>query len=439
MPTDAGCGLTMAKYFFSSYFLDVDERRLLRDNEELRLRGKLFDTLRVLVENAGKLVRKDAFMESVWPDSVVEDNNLDYCISQLRKLFHPEKYIETVPRHGYRFVAEVTSPKPQGQSIELEPAVQRPDAPDQQIGFIEAVPRVGYRFPGKVESAGKAPISAVVLGDGLKRQEIRYCMTSDQARLAYASIGTGPPLVKASNWLTHLDYEWESPIWRHWWAEFSKHHRMVRYDERGNGMSQRDVTEISFDTWIRDLETVVDAAGLDRFSMLGISRGGSIAIAYAVMHPERVSKLVLYGAFPAGLNHHGSPKAREARRALESLVRLGWGVNNPAFCKMFTCRFVPNATPAHEHWFDDLQRVSTSAENAARLMEIDDNIDVRGLLRQIRVPTLVVHCDGDQVVAPECGRQMAAEIPDARPSSCRLQSLMSIVFATGQHRPGDAS
>ena len=191
MPTDAGCGLTMAKYFFSSYFLDVDERRLLRDNEELRLRGKLFDTLRVLVENAGKLVRKDAFMESVWPDSVVEDNNLDYCISQLRKLFHPEKYIETVPRHGYRFVAEVTSPKPQGQSIELEPAVQRPDAPDQQIGFIEAVPRVGYRFPGKVESAGKAPISAVVLGDGLKRQEIRYCMTSDQARLAYASIGNG--------------------------------------------------------------------------------------------------------------------------------------------------------------------------------------------------------------------------------------------------------
>jgi pimeloyl-ACP methyl ester carboxylesterase/DNA-binding winged helix-turn-helix (wHTH) protein len=404
----------MAKYFFSSYFLDVDERRLLRDNEELRLRGKLFDTLRVLVENAGKLVRKDAFMESVWPDSVVEDNNLDYCISQLRKLFHPEKYIETVPRHGYRFVAEVTSPKPQGQSIELEPAVQRPDAPDQQIEFIETVPRVGYRFPGKVESAGKAPISAVVLGDGLKRQEIRYCMTSDQARLAYASIGNGPPLVKASNWLTHLDYEWESPIWRHWWAEFSKHHRMVRYDERGNGMSQRDVTEISFDTWIRDLETVVDAAGLDRFSMLGISRGGSIAIAYAVKHPERVSKLVLYGAFPAGLNHHGSPKAREARRALESLVRLGWGVNNPAFCKMFTCRFVPNATPAHEHWFDDLQRVSTSAENAARLMEIDDNIDVRGLLRQIRVPTLVVHCDGDQVVPPECGRQMAAEIPDAR-------------------------
>src|SRR6476660_5211535 len=353
----------MAKYLFGNHLLDVDERRLLRDNEEIRLRGKLFDTLRVLVENAGKLVRKDAFMESVWPDSVVEDNNLDYCISQLRKLLHPVKYIETVPRHGYRFLAPV-------EKIIRSAASQAVAAGGQSI-------------------------------TPLPRQDIRFSVTEDGVRLAWASIGDGPPLVKASNWLTHLDFEWGSPIWQHWWTELSKHHRLIRYDERGNGLSQRDVPGVSFDTWVRDLETVVDAAGLDRFSLLGISRGGAIAIAYAVKHPERVSKLVLYGAFPAGLNHHGSPKAREARRALESLVRLGWGVNNPAFCKMFTCRFVPNATPAHEHWFDDLQRVSTSAENAARLMEIDDNIDVRGLLRQIRVPTLVVHCDGDQVVPPE--------------------------------------
>jgi DNA-binding winged helix-turn-helix (wHTH) protein/pimeloyl-ACP methyl ester carboxylesterase len=404
----------MAKYLFGNYLLDLDERRLLRDNEEIRLRSKVFDTLRVLVENAGKLVRKDAFMESVWPDSVVEDNNLDYCISQLRKLLHPAKYIETVPRHGYRFVAEVTTPKLHGRSMEMEPAVQLPDAPGQQIEFNKTVPSVSYGLAATVDSAGRTPVAPVPLGDSLKRQEIRYCMTSDGVRLAYANTGSGPPLVKASNWLTHLDFEWESPIWRHWWVELSKHHRVVRYDERGNGMSQRDVTDISFDTWIRDLETVVDTAGLDNFCMLGISRGASIAIAYAVKHPERVSKLVLYGAFPAGLNHDGTPEAREARRALISLMRLGWGVNNPAFCKMFTCRFIPNATPAHELWFDDLQRVSTSAENAARLMEIDDQIDVRGLLPHIRVPTLVVHCDGDQAVSPERGRHMAAEIPGAR-------------------------
>ena len=361
----------MAKYLFGNYLLDVDERRLLRDNEEIRLRGKLLDTLCVLVENAGKLVRKDAFMESVWPDSVVEDNNLDYCISQLRKLLHPAKYIETVPRHGYRFVAHV----------------QRTDAP------IEL-------------SAGSIPRRG--------RQEIRYCMTSDDVRLAYASIGAGPPLVKASNWLTHLDLEWESPIWRHWWGELSRYHRVIRYDERGNGMSQREVPHVSFETWVQDLETVVDVVGLERFALLGISRGGAIAIAYTVRHPERVSHLVLYGAFAAGLNYSGAPKDINARRALIDLTRLGWGLHNPAFCRVFTCRFIPNATPEHEQWFDDLQRISTSPENAARLMEIDDKIDVRDLLPLVRVPTLVVHCDREKAVPAECGRQIAAAIPGAR-------------------------
>jgi DNA-binding winged helix-turn-helix (wHTH) protein len=188
----------MAKYFFSNYFLDVDERRLLRDNEELRLRGKLFDTLRVLVENAGKLVRKDAFMESVWPDSVVEDNNLDYCISQLRKLFHPEKYIETVPRHGYRFVVEVTTPKPHGRLIPLEPAVQVPAAPDQQIEFFT---------------------------------------TSDGVRIAYNIGGQGPVLVRTIHWLNHLDFEWKTPLQQQWLLEMMWHNTLVRYDQRGSGLS----------------------------------------------------------------------------------------------------------------------------------------------------------------------------------------------------------
>jgi len=364
----------MSRYLFVNYVLDVDERRLLRDDEEIRLRGKLFDTLCVLVENAGKLVRKNAFMESVWPDSIVEENNLDYCISQLRKLLHPAKYIETVPRHGYRFVAPV---------------------------------KAVLRSASQAVAERLQPITA------LPRQDIRFSVTEDGVRLAWASIGDGPPLVKASNWLTHLDFEWGSPIWQHWWTELSKHHRVIRYDERGNGMSQRDVPDVSFDTWVRDLETVVDAAGLDRFSLLGISRGGAIAIAYAVKHPERVRKLVLYGAFPMGSYHYGSPEELEARRALISLTRLGWGLHHPAFCRMFTNRFMPNSTPAHENWFDDLQRVSTSAENAARLIDVDSGIDVRTLLRQVEVPTLVLHCDRDLVVPPERGRQLAAEIPGA--------------------------
>jgi pimeloyl-ACP methyl ester carboxylesterase/DNA-binding winged helix-turn-helix (wHTH) protein len=365
---------TPATYRFGSFRLDVAERRLLREGEPIPLRHKVFETLRVLVEHAGRLVTKEELLQAVWPDTTVEENNLNHNVSILRKAL---------------------GEKATGQA------------------FIETVPRVGYRFVAAIEAASAAPAGSE-RPRYEARQEIRYCTTSDGIRLAYASSGGGPALVKASNWLTHLDFEWDSPIWRHWWHALSQHHRVVRYDERGNGMSQRDVDDVSFDTWVQDLETVVDAAGLDRFSLLGISRGASIAIAYAVRHPERVSRLVLYGGFATGLNHYGTEAELESRRALSSLIRLGWGLNNPAFCKVFTCRFIPRATPAHEAWFDELQRVSTSPENAARLMATDDNIDVRPLLTQVRVPTLVVHCDDDRAVLPDRGRELAASIPGAR-------------------------
>ena len=378
-------------YRFGPFHLDVRERRLSRGGEVIPLRLKVFDTLLVLVENAGRLVTKQELLDTVWPETTVEENNLNHNVSVLRKALGEkatgQQYIETVPRVGYRFAAPVDA----------------------------AVPQTG----ASAAATAKA------------RQEIRYCTTSDGVRLAYATTGNGPPLVKASNWLTHLDFEWGSPIWRHRYAALSRHHRLVRYDERGNGMSQRDVPDVSFDTWVRDLETVVDAAGLDRFPLLGISRGGPIAIAYAVKHPERVTQLVLYGAFAAGVKHVGTPRELEARRALASLLRLGWGLNNPAFCRTFTCRFIPEATPEHEQWFDELQRVSTSPENAARLMERDDDIDVRPLLSQVKTPTLVIHCDRDHAVPPEkgrvaCGRDPGRavrltaerESPNARKGAC---------------------
>jgi pimeloyl-ACP methyl ester carboxylesterase len=276
---------------------------------------------------------------------------------------------------------------------------------------------VGYRFAAPVETTAvpaRPSTSSLPSPAAQARQEIRYCTTADGVRLAYATAGNGPPLVKASNWLTHLDFEWGSPIWRHWYTALSRHHRLVRYDERGTGMSQRDVEYGSFDRWVHDLETVVDAAGLDRFPLLGISRGGSIAIAYAVKHPERVTHLVLHGAFAAGVNHAGTLQEIEAHGALASLLRLGWGLNNPAFCKTFTCRFIPEATPEHEQWFDELQRVSTSPENAAQLLERGAEIDVRPLLARVKAPTLVLHCDRDHAVPTERGRALAAGIPGAR-------------------------
>ena len=218
-------------YRFGPFQLDVRERRLSHGCDVIPLRLKVFDTLRVLVENAGRLVTKEELLDTVWPEATVEENNLNHNVSVLRKALGDratgQQYIETVPRVGYRFVAPV------------EAAVSQ------------------------ITSSASLAVKA--------RQEIRYCTTNDGVRLAYATTGNGPPLVKASNWLTHLDFEWGSPIWRHWYGELSRHHRLVRYDERGNGMSQRDVDYGSLDAWVQDLETVVDAAGLDRFPLLGIS------------------------------------------------------------------------------------------------------------------------------------------------------------------------
>jgi DNA-binding winged helix-turn-helix (wHTH) protein/pimeloyl-ACP methyl ester carboxylesterase len=368
-------------YQFGPFQLNVRERRLSRSGEVIPLRLKVFDTLLVLVENAGRLVTKQELLDTVWPETAVEENNLNHNVSVLRKALGEratgQQYIETVPRVGYRFAAPVET---LAGSVTAQ---ARPSTPSWS-------------------AASKA------------RQEIRYCTTGDGVRLGYASTGDGPPLVKASNWLTHLDFEWGSPIWRHWYGELSRHHRLVRYDERGNGMSQRDVDHGSFDLWVHDLETVVDAARLERFPLLGISRGGSIAIAYAVKHPERVTHLVLHGAFGAGINHVGTREEIEAHHALASLLRLGWGLNNPSFCKTFTSRFVPESTPEHQQWFDEMQRVSTSPENAARLLERGADIDVRELLPLVQVPTLVLHCDRDAAVPTERGRELAARIPGAR-------------------------
>ena len=245
---------------------------------------------------------------------------------------------------------------------------------------------------------------------GALEQEIRFCTASDGVSLAYASIGDGPPLVKAANWLSHLDHDWKSPVWRHLYRGLAADHRLVRYDERGNGLSDWDADDISFEAFVRNLETVVDAAGLERFSLFGISQGCAVSITYTVRHPERVAKLVLYGGYAVGWR---SREDREIHEALITLVRSGWGKENPAFRQVFTSRFIPGASEAQMRWFNDLQRITTSAENAVRILEVFGAIDVRSLLAKVDAPTLVLHCR-DAVVAFELGSDLAKGIPGAR-------------------------
>ncbi|HEV7796666.1 MAG TPA: alpha/beta fold hydrolase, partial [Pyrinomonadaceae bacterium] len=245
-------------------------------------------------------------------------------------------------------------------------------------------------------------------------QEIHFCTTDDKVRIAYATVGQGPPLVKAANWLSHLEFDWSSPIWRHLLAEFARDHEIIRYDERGNGLSDWKVADLSFEAFVEDLESVVEAAGIDRFPLLGISQGGAVAIAYAVRYPEKVSRLILYGAYAQGWAARESPEEIEQRQAQLTLVKLGWGKDNPAFRQIWTTLYAPDATWEQQQSFNDLQRVSTSPENAVKLLNVMGEIDVVDLLPQVKVPTLVLHCRDESGVPFEQGRLLAASIPGAQ-------------------------
>jgi len=369
---------TNSVFEFGPFRLEPGEHRLLCKGRSVPLTGKAFDTLRVLLERHGKLVSKPELMNAIWPESTVEENNLDRNISALRKALAEhasgEVFIETVPRAGYRFVAPVTRP-----------------------------PHLMNRRAGDREPEVPA------------RQEIRFCTTPDNVRLAYATVGSGPPIVRVANCFNHLDFEWGSPIWRHWVRDLARGHSILRYDGRGNGLSEWNVDDMSFEKWVQDLGTIVDAAGLDKFALMGHSQGGAVAIAYAVRHPERVSHLVLCGSYSRGAICRGRPEALKARRALETLVQVNFGKTNPSFFQFITSLYISEgATPEDHRWFSDLQLASVSNINLVRFMQACDEINVRPLLPQVTVPTIVFHSDRDRIAPPEEGRIVAAEIPGAR-------------------------
>jgi pimeloyl-ACP methyl ester carboxylesterase/DNA-binding CsgD family transcriptional regulator len=246
-------------------------------------------------------------------------------------------------------------------------------------------------------------------------QRIRYVRTTDGVQLAWAEAGAGPVLVKAANWLTHLEYEWESPVWRHWLRFFSAHFRYIRHDERGCGMTDRSVGDLSLGRWVGDLETVVEAADpREPFALLGISQGAAVCVAYAVSHPERVSHLILYGGYARGPLRRGDPERESFYRAMIELVRVGWGKDNPTFRQVFTSRFIPGGTDEQIGWYNDLCRKTTTPELAARLLESRTTIDVTALLGEVRTPTLVLHARDDDIVPLAEGRILAAGIPGAQ-------------------------
>lgn len=371
---------------FDDYELDTQRYELRRHGENIALERQVFDLLAYLIENRDRLVPKEELLEQVWGDRFVGDAALSSRVMAARRAVgdsgREQRIIKTVHGRGYRFVAEV---------------LERGDASSgERLTRTDSADAASTRREGK-------------------EQEIRFCTAPDGVRLAYAVVGEGPPLVKAPNWLSHLEFEWRSPVWRHWLEELSRDHTLIRYDQRGGGLSDWDAEDVSWEAWVSDLETVVDAVGLDRFPIFGVSQGGSVAIAYAVRHPERVSHLILYGAYARGWRGRvKSAEELEEEEAVMTLMRSGWGRDNPAYRQIFASSFIPGATWEQMRWFNDLCRMSTSPENAVKFRQIAGGIDVTDLLLKVQVPTLVLHARGDLRVSFDQGRILAAGIPGAR-------------------------
>ena len=395
-------------FVFGDCELDLDRFELRRAGQVRPVEPQVFDLLAVLIRERRRVVPKEELLDTVWGNRFVSESALTSRVKAARQAIgddgRSQHLIRTAHGRGYQFVAPVAEAAPSDPVTEAAPSDPVTEAaPSDPVAGISLSP------PAQSPPASSLPAQSP------PAQEIRFCTAGDGTRLAYATSGAGPPLVKAANWLSHLDYDWESPVWRHWLAELSRRFSLVRYDERGCGLSDWDIGRFSFDDWVDDLEAVVDATGLDRFSLLGISQGGPVAIAYAVRHPERVSHLVLLGAFAQGRRKSArTPDELDLAEAHIEIVRLGWGRPDPMYRQIFAARFLPEATQEQWRSFDELQRRSTSPENAWRFVDEFANIDVTSLAPQLTVPTLIMCSRREPDNRFEQSRLLAAQIPNSR-------------------------
>lgn len=360
-------------YRFGEFTLDPLTYDLQCDGEPIPVEPQVFGVLNFLIENCDRVVSKDELIDAVWDGRIVSDATLSSRISAARTAVddtgRDQAIIRTIPRRGFRFVATVTT--------------------DEKVDESKTV-------------AAKPP------------QTIRYCTTADGVQLAYSFAGEGPPLLKVSNWLNHLEFDWASPMWAPLFHDFTRQRQLLRYDSRGVGLSDWDVGEISFDLLVDDLEAVIDASGVETFALLGISQGAAIAIDYAARNPDRVTHLVLWGGFARGRRKRGNPEDQAESEAFVTLMRQGWGKETSPFRQMFASLYLPDANDEQIKWWTDMQRTATSPENAVSLRETIDNLDVSEQLAKVQTPTLILQSERDAVAPLSEARFMASRIPNAK-------------------------
>ena len=367
-------------YRFGAFTLDTRTCELECDGQAVAVEPEVFGVLHDLIANRDRVVSRDDLISDVWKGRIVSDATLSSRISAARIAVgdtgDEQAIIRTLPRRGFRFVADV-------EEVAIAPPA----------------------------SGNPAPVAGGTEPE--RRQKVQFCRSADGTGVASATIGEGYPLVRAGHFLTHLEYDWNSPLWRPFLNELASRFQVIRYDQRGIGLSDWSVANWQLDRFVEDLEAVVDAAGIDRFALYGTSQGAPISIAYAMRHPDRVSHLLLQGGYAQGRLVRDSFSEREQGEAMLTLIRHGWGKQGSPFLRAFSSMFIPGGTAEQISSLTELQRRSTTAENAALLREAVDRFDVSDLLEHIRVPTLVIHARDDGVQPLDEGRKLASGIPGA--------------------------
>ena len=366
------------KYYFDDFALDTDARELRTNGAALKMEPKVFDVLHFLVENQHRVVSKDELLASVWDGRFISEAAMSSAVRSVRRALGDDgkcqRFVRTMHGRGFRFVMPVTE--------------------------------MGASDPPPVNGRGGSVHPPA--------QEVRFCQSKDGTRIAYALAGDGPPLVKASNWMNHLEFDWEGPVWQRFFTELASDHQLIRHDARGNGLSAWTVSDFSLERQVEDLEAVVDTLELESFPLLGLSHGAPKAIAYAAKHPDRVTKLVLIGGYARGWRHRDAPDTISIGEARCTLIRTGWGSDNKAIRQMVTTDYMPDAPAGYQNWFTEIQRKTTTAENAARILSVHGDVDIRCLLDDVRAPTLVIHARNDLGIPYDQGQELAAGIRDAR-------------------------
>ena len=367
-------------YSFDDCILDSESFQLRVAGKPVATEPLVFDLLVYLIEHRDRIVTRDELLDNLWKGKIVTDAALAARLKDARRAVQDsgsrQAVIKTIHSRGYRFVAEVSA------------QAQQPD--------------------GQIKTSSATDI-------GLDDQgAVRYCRSRDGVSIAHAQVGEGYPVVVTGGWMTHLQEDWQNPGWAPYLKHLARDFKLIRYDQRGNGMSDWNDVDISFARMIDDLEAVIDCYDHRQFAMFGCSQGAAIFAEYAARHPERISKLVLHGSYPRGRRRRGDAQSAAESEALVTLIRQSWGNENPAIRQTITSLMMPGATPDEANWFNEFQRTCGPAANMARFREIFDKMDVVDMLEDIHVATLVTHCTGDSVAPLSEGKLFASRIPGAQ-------------------------